>query len=379
MAVNERNEDAPTPEDTRIAALYRQAVREEPPAHLDRAVREVARIAVVGTAASRPTPWWNLWRMPFAAAAVVVVSASVVVLMLEEGAHQVGETPTDVPSPAPAVPAEPVPQKEQPLADRAADAASVPPSAARAKSDSPAGQARADSERADERAREAAEIGGRRSAREEAPAAASRSGAATGTARPSPPPAGPGGLSAAPAQDAAARDPQPFPAEKPTARPKVDSTIGIRGLEMEQQTHAVPSVPPEPSAPMPTAKPQAAPVPPPVQYDVRPAAPPPSALPAAKPAPSVSAKPAPSIMAKPPPAPRAAAPAETQRMERAQAGAASSIAPLVSELEGRPARQWLDRIYGLRREGRRTEADALLAEFKRRFPDEWVPPELQQP
>lgn len=56
--------------------------------------------------------------------------------------------------------------------------------------------------------------------------------------------------------------------------------------------------------------------------------------------------------------------------------AADAMRQLVSELEGKPAAAWGERITLLRREGRRGEAEALLSEFKKRFPDEPLPPEV---
>ncbi|MGZ8267326.1 MAG: hypothetical protein ACXWUU_07685 [Burkholderiales bacterium] len=55
--------------------------------------------------------------------------------------------------------------------------------------------------------------------------------------------------------------------------------------------------------------------------------------------------------------------------------AADSVRQFVSELEGKPAAAWGERITLLRREGRRAEAEALLSEFKKRFPYEPLPPE----
>jgi hypothetical protein len=56
--------------------------------------------------------------------------------------------------------------------------------------------------------------------------------------------------------------------------------------------------------------------------------------------------------------------------------ATDSVHQLVRELEGKPAAAWGERITLLRREGRRGEAEALLSEFKKRFPDEPLPPEV---
>ena len=45
------------------------------------------------------------------------------------------------------------------------------------------------------------------------------------------------------------------------------------------------------------------------------------------------------------------------------------------ELDRAPPPAWLERIGALRKEGRTGEADALLAEFRRRYPEVSVPPE----
>jgi hypothetical protein len=51
---------------------------------------------------------------------------------------------------------------------------------------------------------------------------------------------------------------------------------------------------------------------------------------------------------------------------------------LIAELENEPPARWVERMLALRREDRRQDADALVAEFKRRFPTERLPPDLQQ-
>jgi hypothetical protein len=56
----------------------------------------------------------------------------------------------------------------------------------------------------------------------------------------------------------------------------------------------------------------------------------------------------------------------------------SPAAALITELEGQPASRWIERIVTLRRDGRRHEAEALLAEFKLRYPSEPLPPSLQR-
>ena len=55
---------------------------------------------------------------------------------------------------------------------------------------------------------------------------------------------------------------------------------------------------------------------------------------------------------------------------------AGAVSGLIADLDRQPSSRWFDKIIELRREGHRKEADALLAEFKRRYPDEPLPPSL---
>ena len=41
----------------------------------------------------------------------------------------------------------------------------------------------------------------------------------------------------------------------------------------------------------------------------------------------------------------------------------------LAELDNQPVEKWLERLAQLKREGRSAEADELMAEFRRRFPD----------
>lgn len=50
---------------------------------------------------------------------------------------------------------------------------------------------------------------------------------------------------------------------------------------------------------------------------------------------------------------------------------------LVTQFENQRPDQWLEKIVELRREGRGAEADELLAEFKKRFPDHPLPAALR--
>jgi hypothetical protein len=53
------------------------------------------------------------------------------------------------------------------------------------------------------------------------------------------------------------------------------------------------------------------------------------------------------------------------------------VAALLKELDLQPPEKWLEAIQALRREGQSTEADELLAEFKRRYPAHPLPAGLQ--
>lgn len=61
--------------------------------------------------------------------------------------------------------------------------------------------------------------------------------------------------------------------------------------------------------------------------------------------------------------------------------AAQSAAParslLWQDLVGKPPEKWLQRIAELRRAGKTADADVLVAEFRRRFPDEPLPENLR--
>lgn len=92
-----------------------------------------------------------------------------------------------------------------------------------------------------------------------------------------------------------------------------------------------------------------------------------SAAPAARPAPAPSA-----VQAAP--VPSAAAP---MRKSESAASPRAEAAAEIANLEGEPPAVWLERIVILRGAGRHSEADALLAEFKGRFPGAALPPQLQ--
>jgi hypothetical protein len=114
----------------------------------------------------------------------------------------------------------------------------------------------------------------------------------------------------------------------------------------------------------------------------------------------------PEALIAPPPLPPAAAPAEARRelappprpllrsapaplaADRATGAAAamsakSAVPPapeaLWQDLLREPAERWIQRIVELRRGGRTADADALTAEFRRRFPDTALPEAARAP
>jgi len=82
-------------------------------------------------------------------------------------------------------------------------------------------------------------------------------------------------------------------------------------------------------------------------------------------------------------APMAAAPAAESARARAMVQARKEAAPGNDKLpvwqgfEKEPPQKWLERIAELKQQERAVEAEAMLAEFKRRFPNHPLPPGLQ--
>ena len=93
---------------------------------------------------------------------------------------------------------------------------------------------------------------------------------------------------------------------------------------------------------------------------------------------------APESAQEPPVAEENREPGPLLRSERspAEMRAATRASPLgkptsVMEYVGQPPEKWLDKIAELRRNGRVPEADELLAEFKKRYPEYPLPPPLR--
>ena len=295
--------------DPGLARLYREAAREEPPAHLDAAILSAAHRDV----GARPRPFDSAalrsWRLPVSIAAVVVLSVSIVMLMVEEGGDQFPEPPRSIPKAVPEQRAEVADQASNQASARSQRAGPTPPASAPAAEPSGARETTGEPRLA---GKSAVEEAGKQ------PTPATPAGPAPRPLPSTPPSVASSGQRAAepkPARQpdsatprATMRSPQPE-----SARESASSTIGVRGLSEQS--------PPAPSG---RVVPQAA-------------------------------APAPSVKPAPPPWQSA----------------------LVQEYEHQPPEKWIEKIAELKRDGKTIEADDMLAEFKKRFPDYPLPSALR--
>ena len=323
--------------DPRLDRLYRVGAREEPPARLDAAILAAAR-REVGARPRAVSARLRAWRVPLSVAAVVVLSVSLVTLVREEGGGQLEQPPAmDLYSkPAETAPAPPAVAPEAAKAPARAKLPAAPP----AKRDDAALGATASAKIAEEDSSRAAETSAARSAAPQ-PQASPRAAA--------PPPQ--------PFQGApAAREQRPtLSADQAPAAGTTTQSSGIRGSEAESS-----AAPAEPAAavPRPAAR---------MMQRDRAAA--------DDAAGSTSTVRPPVAVVAPAAKPRPRAEARAPSGERSQADAAR-MAALLKEFELQPPEKWLDKIEALLREGRKGEADEMLAEFKRRFPSHPLPPGL---
>lgn len=314
MAVNEHGgSPGPDEADERIARLYKEASREEPPARLDRLIAAAARERGAVAPAARP-PWWLPWRVPFAFAAVAIVSVSLVTLMVDADRERITALPSAAPPPAAReAPAAPV---ESDALERESNVAGKPAAVPRRK-DAPQPRPSAPRERMAQ-VEQPVEAG----RREAAPAATAD--ARSQRSMPEPPRE----TMQDAARDASARvpaEPQSFPAgERAAAAPPapVSAPSGMAGRAAEATSAPQPAVKPAPAA---KARMRG--------FDEQ------AALGAARPAPEVARH--------------------------------------LTELDRQPLAAWIDRVMALRKDGRMAEADGVLAELKRRYPEAALPLELR--
>ena len=291
MALNgDHREDANgrAERDPRIERLYREAARQEPPAHLDAAILAAAR-REAGAGPRSLASTLRRWQVPISIAAVVVVSASLVILMQEEeGKRDEAAAVQAIPAPA-----------DQPAALPAPDA---PPAIAK---------------EAMRRAPEAT-VSARPALRDDRETPAS----SEVPARPRPEAAAPASPGAGDLASPAGKQlPQPFLGAPATAEqePLARSAAGRATADRAAGAQAVPSD-------VQSAPPDA---------EFRQVAPVAGAL--------------------------ATKPLEQDRP------------PVWQGFEKEPPEKWLQRIEELRVQGREPEAQEMLAEFRRRFPEHPLP------
>lgn len=254
--------------DAALAAAYRAGAHEQPPAHLDDAIRAAARREA--GAGPRRVSRLRAWRVPVSLAAVLVLSVTVVLMVREEGGDRLEPAP-------PRVAVAPPPAMEQ-------AAPQVLPQ----------------------------------------PAA------------PATPPLQP--RRAEPSASGAPAGPAPQPLAKAAPEAEQQAPAGAASATAREDVAASPRLEAAPQAEAPRPMLRSAPAPMAADAGSAPAA--------RKAAPAVA-------MSAPAPAQQA----------------------LWQDLLTEPAEKWIQRIVEWRRAGRSADADALAAEFRRRFPDRQLPDE----
>lgn len=363
--------------DPQIASLLASVANETPPAALDAAIRAAARrevsarpVSAAGESSLPVSRARRNWYVPVSVAAVVVLSVSLVTLMQEEKGGELMHPPraSSSPSQIPAVPSVVAPPAPAAKADTPPQHA-VPGRPPRTQ-DKPTATADASSEPAVASVRS-------KQRRDQAPPSPDNA-AAVGSLRKEPsgesrlrqqsPSAEAGTASTAPSGESnVANSPSPAPLRERQKR--ADPFPAASGRE-------APAMSP-PSAPPPAVA--AAPASPPIQANreametrARNEADYSASRSMAQQAPRASAAaPKPSTMADA--LPQAAPPLSDSRASAPVAKPMTRVeekpTPVWFGLEHQSAEKWLERIEEFKRAGRFADANALLDEFRKRFPD----------
>ncbi|HKA39019.1 MAG TPA: hypothetical protein VKD25_04580 [Burkholderiales bacterium] len=308
--------------DPRLDGLYRDTPRDTPSAALDAAILAAARREV----GSRPRPASTLrrWRVPVSIAAIVVLSASLVTLIREEADEAVlrdVRQPTATPAAPAAQALERVGEPAKASEDRKLTAP-TPEAFALRRDEGAAKPAQRKSTVEREQKQERALSG-------TAPAAAPEAAAPSAAA---PKPAAPPAEIASGLFSQGTESARRAEADEAKARASMGGVlIGPRGLSTDE---------PQAGAPQP-----------------KPMAPPSRGLEQQEP---LRSKP----LAEGPVVQDRARPVEQKK---------AAPAPAWRGLEQEPPQKWLERLAELRKRGLTREADELVAEFKKRFPDYPLP------
>ena len=351
--------------DAQLSKLYRESGAPEPSAEIDQAILAAAR-REVHAEPRRLGHWMRQWRVPVSIAATIVVSATLVMLVVDEGGHRLEESSPVAPAPAPKE--SPAPQTA-PTKDLRPPSAAMPERKAEARGDAPkppSTHAESDSAAARQllKSPPKSELAAEGRAPVESPRAQPAPPPAT-LARPFPatPPA-PEPATRAEAEDRAAPQPESAAPRVAEAPPR-DAPAGRidEGLQADERARAD-------DAGTGTAR-----------LGVRGFTDAPLAG-GQQAAPSQD-----EIGSKAPSEPQKAKGPATRAQERADPAAATAPTPaakrapapkpkaesrgalLARDLADQPPEKWLERVEQLRREDRRSDADHLMVEFRRRFPD----------
>ena len=363
MAMSEELRNGDSMADPRLARLYRETAREEPPAHLDAAILAAAH----RDAGARPRPlgsaWLRSWRLPVSIAAVVVLSVSVVMLMVEEGGEQLTESPRNVSKAVPDQAADAPDQASNQALALSKPGQATPPASAPAAKPSGARETTRETRLAKNGA---AKDVGKELASAPSPGALPRPFPAT------PPSTASSEMPAAEPMPA----PRPDSAEPPATMraPQMGSAAAPTRSEIAADVGASSRAAPASTLAEGAARADARAKPDDASPAGRLRSPPPeSAQGSTSSTPGIRgfrepAPPAPSRRV----APQAAAPAPAARPVPAVQQSA-----LVRDYEHQPPEKWIEKIGELRRDGKITEADEMLAEFKKRFPQHPLPATLR--
>ncbi len=409
MAVDDGNRDDNLERQPQLARLVEAAGGEEPPAALDAAVLAAARrevsarpqVAGGGGEATTPVPRQKRnWYVPLSIAAVLVMSVSLVTLVHQEKGDELTQPPRVTKESAPAAVAAP-PAAEPKLAELPKDVVAVKPDAT-LRDVAPEIKAKVEAEKRSQTAPTAVAESSDSYAQKQRNDAAQRDAVAEGVkplakaaspaapARPDVPPAvaadrpaavvsgklgapeTAAGVGAAASEasvtaarreaPASQRERAPMDARQEmdvagqVARDRQRGAVGgldRAGAGSASNSGAVAS-PPAPSPPSRESRVLAEPFPATATREAAhprgPAAPPPAAE---------------GRTAAAPPAPASAAKTVQQR-----SGPQLITRPAwFTELDNQPPEKWLERLAQFKRDGRQAEADELMSEFRRRFPD----------
>jgi hypothetical protein len=337
-----------------VRQRYRESSLDEPPAHLDEAIRAAARREVSARPRLAGSPFSGSWRIPLSIAAVVLVSATVTLMVADRDVHLPGSGDTVRPAPAP----RPEEAKER-------DAPAPQPPASVAKTARQSATPTASGEKGAGVLSDAA-VGTESKRREQSAASEAQPAEARAEAK------------AKAASPAAAPQPEPFPAQANPAAPPpapaapADQNVVRRDLPRLSAPAAQPATSPTPArdalskaevprealAAGPRSKDEAA---------LRNAGTPPAA--------PVSQLGAEGSLESAAPAGPAAEESATARalLPKKQAGPADSDSgPAVKPWERDP-KSWLKHVEELRGAGRMEEAKTSFKAFRSRYPDYPLP------